>query len=306
MPDLEKPVEAVSRAVANLVKVGKETINSSDDPILRQDMPASLQRVQQASRLLEEASAMFKVDPFSQQARKKLIEGARGILQGTAALLLCFDESEVRKIIKECKKVLEYLAVAEVIENMEDLVQFVKDLSPSLTKVSRDVDARQQELTHQVHREILIRCLDSVKTLAPVLIGGMKTFVQLLAQGKRTDEAAENRNYLAQRMTDEINEIIRVLQLTTYDEDEWEADDLTFMKKALNAISGKMQTAHDWLGDPYGVPGGIGERSVRKILELAERVAERALPPDRDAIKKATGDIHAMLDALCEREYHAI
>lgn len=68
--------------------------------------------------------------------RKKLIEGARGILQGTSALLLCFDESEVRKIIRECKKVLDYLAVAEVIETMEDLVQFVKDLSPCLTRVS--------------------------------------------------------------------------------------------------------------------------------------------------------------------------
>lgn len=67
--------------------------------------------------------------------RKKLIEGARGILQGTSSLLLCFDESEVRKIIRDCKKVLDYLAVAEVIESMEDLVQFVKDLSPCLTKV---------------------------------------------------------------------------------------------------------------------------------------------------------------------------
>ena len=67
--------------------------------------------------------------------RKKLIEGARGILQGTSSLLLCFDESEVRKIIRECKKVLDYLAVAEVIETMEDLVQFVRDLSPCLTKV---------------------------------------------------------------------------------------------------------------------------------------------------------------------------
>lgn len=33
-------------------------------------------------------------------------------------------------------------------------------------------------------------------------------------------------------MTDEINEIIRVLQLTNYDEDEWDADNLTVMKKA--------------------------------------------------------------------------
>lgn len=51
-------------------------------------------------------------------------------------------------------------------------------------------------------------------------------------KGKKTNEAAENRNYLVTRMTDEINEIIRVLQLTTYDEDEWEADNLTSMKKA--------------------------------------------------------------------------
>ena len=29
MPDLERPVQAVSKAVANLVRVGKDTINSS-------------------------------------------------------------------------------------------------------------------------------------------------------------------------------------------------------------------------------------------------------------------------------------
>ena len=65
--------------------------------------------------------------------------------------------------------------------------------------------------------------------------------------GKGNEEAAENRNYLAGRMTDEINEIIRVLQLTTYDEDEWDADQLTAMKRACNALEGKLQAAIDWL-----------------------------------------------------------
>lgn len=94
MPDLTRPVDAVSKAVANLVKVsfpsclwimlmsslqvGRETINCSDDQILRQEMPGSLQRVNGASKLLEEACAMLKADPYSQPARKKLIEGARG------------------------------------------------------------------------------------------------------------------------------------------------------------------------------------------------------------------------------------
>lgn len=301
MPDLERPVHAVSKAVANLIKVGRETISSSDDVILKQDMPSALYRVEGASKLLEEASAMLKADPYSGPARKKLIEGSRGILQGTSALLLCFDESEVRKIIRECKKVLDYLAVAEVIESMDDLVQFVKDLSPCLSKVSRDVDAREKELTHQVHREILIRCLEQVKTSAPILICSMKIFIQILVQGgKGLEEAAENRNFLAQRMTDEINEIIRVLQLTTYDEDEWDADNLTVMKKAQNAIGSKLQAANDWLGDPMALKGGLGEKSLRQILEYAQRVAERSLPQDKDAIKKMVGDIQSMTDALCE------
>lgn len=56
-----------------------------------------------------------------------------------------------------------------------------------------------------------------------------------------------NRDYLAQRMTDELNEIIRVLQLTTYDEDEWDADNLTGMKRQLQVIDSKMTAAYDWL-----------------------------------------------------------
>lgn len=79
MPDLSVPVSAVSRAVTNLVKVGRETINSSDDVILRQDMPVSLRRVENSSKLLEDACLSFKNDPFSQEGRVKLIEGARGI-----------------------------------------------------------------------------------------------------------------------------------------------------------------------------------------------------------------------------------
>ena len=46
-------------------------------------------------------------------------------------------------------------------------------------QVSRDVDAREKELTHQVHREMLIRCLEQVKTLAPILICSMKIFIQI-------------------------------------------------------------------------------------------------------------------------------
>ena len=49
-------------------------------------------------------------------------------------------------------QVLDYLSVAEVIETMEDLVQFVRDLSPCLSKVTREVEKRVEDLTHQVRQ----------------------------------------------------------------------------------------------------------------------------------------------------------
>ncbi|XP_014211787.1 vinculin isoform X2 [Copidosoma floridanum] len=302
MPDLERPVKVVSQAVANLVKVGKETINSSDDALLKQDMPSSLKRVEGASHLLEEASVMLKNDPYSSSARKKLIEGSRGILQGTSSLLLCFDESEVRKIIRECKRVLDYLAVAEVIETMEDLVHFLKNLSPCLSKVSREISAREKELTHQVHREILVRCLDQVKTLAPILICSMKIFIHIISSGGRgAEEAAENRNYLSGRMSEEINEIIRVLQLTTYDEDEWDADQLTLLKKAQSAIESRVKPAFDWLDNGNALRGGVGEKSLRQIIDQAGRLADRYLPPTQaQPISKLASQLTTMTDALCE------
>ena len=61
------------------------------------------------------------------------------------------------------------------------------------------------------------------------------------------EEAAENRNYLSGRMTEEVNEVIRVLQLTTYDEDEWNSDNVTVMRKAVGAVEGDLQNAHDWI-----------------------------------------------------------
>ena len=52
--------------------------------------------------------------------------------------------------------------------------------------------------------------------------------------------------------------------------------------------------------DPNALRGGVGEKSLRQVLELARRVADRALPPDRDALRKLAADVTAMTDALCE------
>lgn len=301
MPDLAMPIRAVKAAVDNLVRVGYETVNSSDDQILKQDMPPALTRVEESSLLLLDASDLLRADPYSGPARKKLIEGSRGILQGTSALLLAFDESEVRKIVRVCKNVLEYLAITEVVDRMEDLVTFVKNLSPVLTRMTKNVDAREKELTHQVHRDMLLRSLEQVKNLTPVLISGIKIFITAKQSGQGAVEAQNNRDYTVRKMSDEIHEIIRVLQLTTYDEEEWDADDLTVMKKAQNAIEGKMQSAQDWLQDPAALVGSAGDKALRQILDDARKIADRCTSrQERDSILKNVGDIESMSNALSE------
>ncbi|CAL1528303.1 unnamed protein product [Lymnaea stagnalis] len=301
MPDLAHPIRVVKLAVDNLVKVGYDTINSSEDQILKQDMPPALKRVEESSLYLLDASELLRQDPYSGPARKKLIEGSRGILQGTSSLLLAFDESEVRKIIRVCKSVLEYLAITEVVDRMEDLVTFVKNLSPVLTKMTKEVDNREKELTHQVHRDMLIRSLEQVKQLTPVLISGIKIFITANQSGQGFKEAQNNRDYTVRKMSDEIHEIIRVLQLTTYDEDEWDADDLTVMKKAQNAIEGKTKSANDWLLDPAALVGSLGDKALRQIIDDSRKIAERCTnPADRDAILRSASDVESMVNALSE------
>ena len=51
-------------------------------------------------------------------------------------------------------------------------------------QVTKEVEKRIEDLTHQVHREILARCVEQVKTLAPILICSMKIFIQIIIQGK--------------------------------------------------------------------------------------------------------------------------
>ncbi len=161
--------------------------------------------------------------------------GERGILQGVSAILLYFDESEVRKICTLCNQVLEYLAITELIEKMDDLVTYVRNLTPILTKMTREIESRQKELTHQVHRDYLEQHLDQVKNLTPIFISSIKIHLLIAETANTSLELCEEqiKEFLTRKLSNEINEMIRILQLTTYDEDEWMIDDSTIIKQKM-------------------------------------------------------------------------
>lgn len=300
MPDLAMPVQAVGTAVQNLVKVGKETAASSKDQILKQEMPLAFKRVEESSILLVEASQILRKDPYSSAARKKLIDGARGILSGTSALLLTFDEAEVRKILKVCRGVLEYLSVAEIVESMEELVTFVKNLTPGITEMAKKVEGRIEELTHQVHADMLKKSITTVKAMSTQLITSIKTYVLTVQRGgQNMAEAQEYRNFVIGKMSFEISEIIRVLQYTTYEEEGGD-DPLNDMKKAASLFDSNMGPAMKWVTTPTESSGGLGERAVRECIAQGRKFADACQGPDKGRIKKVCEDLDQLMGDLAQ------
>ncbi|XP_036294080.1 vinculin isoform X2 [Pipistrellus kuhlii] len=301
IPDLTAPVAAVQAAVSNLVRVGKETVQTTEDQILKRDMPPAFIKVENACTKLVQASQMLQADPYSVPARDYLIDGSRGILSGTSDLLLTFDEAEVRKIIRVCKGILEYLTVAEVVETMEDLVTYTKNLGPGMTKMAKMIDERQQELTHQEHRVMLVNSMNTVKELLPVLISAMKIFVTTKnSKSQGIEEALKNRIYTVEKMSAEINEIIRVLQLTSWDEDAWASKDTEAMKRALASIDSKLNQAKGWLRDPSASPGDAGEQAIRQILDEAGKVGELCAGKERREILGTCKMLGQMTDQVAD------
>nr|XP_019601443.1 PREDICTED: vinculin isoform X3 [Rhinolophus sinicus] len=245
---------------------------------------------------------MLQSDPYSVPARDYLIDGSRGILSGTSDLLLTFDEAEVRKIIRVCKGILEYLTVAEVVETMEDLVTYTKNLGPGMTKMAKMIDERQQELTHQEHRVMLVNSMNTVKELLPVLISAMKIFVTTKnSKNQGIEEALKNRNFTVEKMSAEINEIIRVLQLTSWDEDAWASKkDTEAMKRALASIDSKLNQAKGWLRDPSAPPGDAGEQAIRQILDEAGKVGELCAGKERREILGTCKVLGQMTDQVAD------
>ncbi|XP_034753823.1 vinculin-like isoform X2 [Etheostoma cragini] len=301
IPDLTVPVAAVQAAVSNLVRVGKETVQTTEDQVMKRDMPPAFIKVENSSSKLIQAAQMLKADPYSVPARDYLIDGSRGILSGTSDLLLTFDEAEVRKIIRVCKGILEYLTVAEVVETMDDLITYTKNLGPGMTKMSKMIEERQQELTHQEHRQMLVNSMNTVKELLPVLISAIKIFVATKSsRGAGVEEAERNRRFTFEKMSAEINEIIRVLQLTTWDEDAWANKDMEALKRSLALIESKMAQAKIWLKDPHGQPGDPGEVSLRVILDEAGKVGELCAGKERKDILATTKALGQMTDQIAD------
>lgn len=112
-----------------------------------------------------------------------------------------------------------------------------------MTRMSQEVDGRIKELTHVIHRQILVRSLEQVKTLTPLLISSINVYINSKHTGGHTIvESIENRDYIVNKISDELGEIIRILQLVTIDDvllNEFDEDEQHNLKKLLVNLTKK-------------------------------------------------------------------
>nr|CAB3234304.1 vinculin-like [Phallusia mammillata] len=302
VPSLEAPINAVESAVMNLAKVGRQQVQSSKDEVLKMDTPPAIDKVEHAATLLKSASTDLGQDPYSKSGREKLISGARGILQGTSDLLLVFDEAEVRRICQVCQGVREYLKVSEVVQEMENLVTYVKNLSPGMTNMSRMVSQRSEELTNVNHAEKLAYEINSLKTQLPNLISSMKAFVSTLKDGGRAKEAAvNNRKFYVNNISSGITEIIRLLQLVSTDQElQYDPTTILALHKLRDAMAKKMQSAKSWLDDGNALAGTPGEIALRELLDNAREIGNQSGDALGQKILSQCNDIDRMANRLAE------
>ncbi|XP_065198121.1 vinculin-like [Sycon ciliatum] len=308
MPDLSEPVSAVSAAVGKLVTVGKETAESSEDKQLQQDLPRAWEAAEVSSTQLAEAAATLRDNPRSGPGRRLLISGARGILEAVSDLLLTFDESEVRRIISVCESVQEYVKVADVIEIMSDLVIFIKNLTPGLTGLNKLIDNRAKELTNPVHAAKLVEHCSNVKKAVPMLIASVKLVCSLRASqsGDATD-AASSRSWLMSTINEDLNEIIRILQIKTSKDDLAQGDFSEMVAKimgkdeplAQQAFLTDFESAKQFLVklDPESADAGLEalDKCLAKALALADHLQDAEM---RESLQRQVAELRPMIARL--------
>ena len=69
----------------------------------------------------------------------------------------------------------------------------------AILQTTKEVTSRTDDLTHQAHKEMLIRCVEQLNTLCPILICAMRIFIEILAKGLTKNISLHSANLITQK-----------------------------------------------------------------------------------------------------------
>ncbi|VDM03672.1 unnamed protein product [Schistocephalus solidus] len=112
-------------------------------------------------------------------------------------------------------------------------------------------------------------------------------------------EAQMNRDYFLRQMSDEIQEIIRGLQLTSADDIDWQCGEHAGLRSAKNLIGRLAKYGNAWLTDPMTLNASSGEKAIRQILDAAHRFETLCLSDaERNGLTGLIRALHTEVDDL--------
>ncbi len=109
------------------------------------------------------------------------------------------------------------------------------------------------------------------------------------------EESRASRDYLVGRMLNEIHDIVRVLQLTSSDDDDLD-NDLGRHRNAKGALEARRGDALFWLQHPAAPSGSTGETALRELLAQARRLAESG--DQGDDLSRLIAEMESLLNSL--------
>ncbi|EDV28839.1 uncharacterized protein TRIADDRAFT_52110 [Trichoplax adhaerens] len=210
IPDITMPVQAACAAVANLVQVGQDTANASSDEKFKQEMNVALEVVKNSSVNLNQAAHLLKDGSSSLEARNILIDGTKGILSGTSDLLFSYDESEVKKIVRVCNNVKDYMPNASVITHEADYQTYTKSVKSAVDNLLIRIRARADDLLIELNRQLLKRSCINIEDAVTSIESVLKAIID---DNQEAEPLQNSRDSFVGIVCEELEEIIRVLML---------------------------------------------------------------------------------------------
>lgn len=216
MPDLTASANAVCGAILNLEKEARALSEETNDAQVKTDLIKACQTVEKAVADLKSATAKLKESPTDKAACQTLVDGARGTVNGTALLLEAFDQADVRNIVKQGQKVLDFIEPIRQVTTEQGLVETIKQIHLDLIDLAQLAEERQQVLTIAKLKEEIVAANTVVREQSPSILHAVKLFVL-----KPTNaDIIENRNNSLARLKKAVEDTIRLVQYKFYGIDE--------------------------------------------------------------------------------------
>ncbi|XP_052773013.1 uncharacterized protein LOC128211918 isoform X1 [Mya arenaria] len=208
--------KVVMQAAYKLVSVAKQQAKLSSDKEFDAQMVGGCEVLELASSGLYVAAERMEASSSSPEARAKLVQASKDVLQATMKVLLVADDAEIRRLVTAANIVTEKLSCLNLAENMMDLVQRFKEFTDALTVFTALTDRRQRDTISARQRERMVTSL----TIMKKSVSSLSVSLQNSVRYRHNPQAQLGKAYVMNEMQTAVGEIVDTVQNKDMDRDD--------------------------------------------------------------------------------------